>query len=377
MADDDPKSQRNRDFERALGLPASKMTASVDDDGLESTGLVKSQRNVFESAKRFMAKSGAAVKSMKDKRSAPQPTSHEVAAVGPSTDTAPASATAAAVAAAAAAAQRARQEPVAAIATNAVRGSAGTVIFPKPAAMAAARPRRDRGVYGFFGPGIETFFGLTAALITLFASGWVVKDWLSSRTLDKSGLQRVVAKKWNDRTLVFPIEGTDADGRRALFDVVILTKDYGWVKGSTTELERGEKRLSADDIEQDVLAPQLREGLGNARALIAVGLASQEGEVEREEQRGGLRAARIASWVRGVVDPNIPMWTLNLGRYLEPCAECEDGDTSWQRPFIVIANRQAGPGTNISEALKSAMSDKVNLPSPSRYSAWALAKFAN
>jgi hypothetical protein len=69
------------------------------------------------------------------------------------------------------------------------------------------------------------------------------------------------------------------------------------------------------------------------------------------------------------------MWTLNLGRYLEPCVECEDADTSWQRPFIVIAVRRTDNGANISEALADAMSDTQNLPSPSRYSAFAFAKF--
>ena len=62
--------------------------------------------------------------------------------------------------------------------------------------------------------------------------------------------------------MAFPIEGTDSSGHSALFDVVVLTKDYGWIKGSTSELERGETKLTAEDIENEVLAPQLREGLG-------------------------------------------------------------------------------------------------------------------
>ena len=89
----------------------------------------------------------------------------------------------------------------------------------------------------------------------------------------------------------------------------------------------------------------------------------------------GDRANRIAAWVKAAVDPSIPMSTLNLGRYLEPCSDCETGDTSWQRPFIVIAVKQADSGTNIGEALQNAMSGKENLPSPSRYSTFALAQY--
>ena len=227
-----------------------------------------------------------------------------------------------------------------------------------------------------FGTGHEAMIGGLALLLTAAVAMFVIKDAIFSVSKDKSGLQRIIAKRWNERTLVFPIDGVDKAGRRALFDVVVLTKNYGWIKGSTTELERGETKLTAEDIENEVLAPQLREGLGSARELIAVGLASQEGEIEREVQRGGLRAARIAEWVRGTVDDKIPMWTLNLGRYLDVCSNCEDADTSWQRPFVVIAVRRADDGTNIGEALNAAMSDKENLPSPSRYSTFELARYA-
>lgn len=246
-------------------------------------------------------------------------------------------------------------------------------------ATPAAAPAGGDGGAGwlgrFFGPREETIIGVVAMLFATVVGALVVKDAILARTMDKSGVQRILAKKWNDRTLVFPIEGTDAAGRRALFDVVVLTKNYGWVLGSTTELERGETKLNPQEIEDEVLAPQLREGLGSARELIAVGVASQEGELQREIQRGGLRAARIAEWVRGAVGKKMPMWTLNLGRYLEPCIECEDADTSWQRPFIVIAVRQADDATHISEALADAMSNTINLPSPERYSTFAFAKF--
>lgn len=225
-----------------------------------------------------------------------------------------------------------------------------------------------------FGAREETLIGIAALLFTLAVGGIVLKDAYVAQFKDKSGV-RVLVKKWNERTLVFPIEGWDTSGRRALFDVVVLTKNYGWVLGSTSELERGSDKLDARAIEEEVLAPQLREGLGSARELIAVGVASQEGEIEREIQRGGLRAARIAQWVRGALGESIPMWTLNLGRYLEPCTTCEDAETSWQRPFVVIAVREADSGVAIGEALRNAMSDKENLPSPDRYSTFALARY--
>lgn len=226
-----------------------------------------------------------------------------------------------------------------------------------------------------FGGSMQTAIGVLVLLFTIGVFGFVIRDAIVSSSKDKTGAKRIIATRWNERTLVFPIEGVDKSNRHVVFDVVVLTKDYGWVRGSTTELEKGERRLSPDEIQNEVLAPQLRKGLGTARALIAVGLASQEGDVSREEQRGGLRAIRTAELVRGAVGSSIPMWTLNLGRYVEPCVECEDEDTSWQRPFIVIAVRRVDNGAHNSEALADAMSNTQNLPSPSRYSTFAFAKF--
>ena len=94
-----------------------------------------------------------------------------------------------------------------------------------------------------------------------------------------------------------------------------------------------------------------------------------------DKNPGSLQAEEVAQWVREALGDDIPMWTLNLGRYVEPCIECEDADTSWQRPFIVIAVRKVDDGTHISEALADAMSDTINLPSPDRYSTFAFSKF--
>jgi hypothetical protein len=226
-----------------------------------------------------------------------------------------------------------------------------------------------------FGGKIESAIGILLMLFTSGVFGFVVKDAVFSNDKDKAGARHILAERWNERTLVFPIDGTDKAGRRVAFNVVVLTKDYGWVRGSTTELEKDGRRLSRDEIRSDVLAPQLRRGLRSARALIAVGLASHEGDVTREEQRGGLRAIRTAELLRDAVGPDIALWTLNLGRYVDPCVACEDADTSWQRPFMVIAVREKDDGANISEALAAALSGTQNLPSPDRYSAFAFAKY--
>ena len=64
-----------------------------------------------------------------------------------------------------------------------------------------------------------------------------------------------------------------------------------------------------------------------------------------------------------------------MGQYREPCAICETGGTSWQRPFIVVAVKSLEANTNLGEALSDAMSGQDKLPAPKSYSAFDLGRF--
>ena len=90
---------------------------------------------------------------------------------------------------------------------------------------------------------------------------------------------------------------------------------------------------------------------------------------------GALPFVFPAELVAESVDPKIPIWSLNLGQYREPCKDCETGGTNWQRPFMVIAVKELEQNTNLGEALSDAMTGQSKLPSPKSYSAFELAKF--
>jgi hypothetical protein len=123
-----------------------------------------------------------------------------------------------------------------------------------------------------------------------------------------------------------------------------------------------------------VLDEEVRSALADAKEVITVGTASQEGDAS-ELTRAERRAKQAATLVAPAVNPNTPISTLNLGQYREPCANCETGGTSWQRPFIVVAVKSLEPDTNLGEALSDAMSGQQKLSSPKAYSAFALGRF--
>ncbi len=84
---------------------------------------------------------------------------------------------------------------------------------------------------------------------------------------------------------------------------------------------------------------------------------------------------RTPQWIMPLVGKDMPVWTLNLGQYTDPCDTCDTAETNWQRPFLVIAVRRAAWGVNLGEALADALSSASNLPSTDRYSTYALTRY--
>lgn len=183
-----------------------------------------------------------------------------------------------------------------------------------------------------------------------------------------------VTAKESDTSILFPIEGRDKAGRLGKFDVVVLTKKFGWARKSTTELLREGTVLAGNDVLKDIFDDQVRASFAKATAVIAAGVASQEGDPRVETERAGQRAKQSADWLLPVVAPEMPIWTLNLGQYKQPCPDCAASGTDWQRPLIVVAVRELEPEANMGEALADALRGKSNLPSPESYSAYALTK---
>ncbi len=177
-----------------------------------------------------------------------------------------------------------------------------------------------------------------------------------------------------ENAIIFPVEGKDAQGRNAAFDFIILTDDYTWVKGSTYQVAGKGGVVAEDRILDQVVSAPIRESLNRSVELIAVGLASQEGEQAVEEQRAARRSRTILSWLVLLSDTQKPLWRLNLGQYNSACQGQQEADTSFQRPLIMVGVRSKDDGANLGEALADAISGKANLPSRECYSRFDLAE---
>jgi hypothetical protein len=177
----------------------------------------------------------------------------------------------------------------------------------------------------------------------------------------------VAPQTWDQTSLVFPLQGEDADGRNVLFDLVVLSRELAWVRGSDREIALSGKTLSDADIGTQVLGKELTAALAVSKEIITVGVASMEGAEAVEAERAARRAATAAGWVERVVPGGVPISTLSLGQFRTGCTGKIAGDSAWQRPLIVIAVRERQAHADVQEALANALSNKTNVPSPACY----------
>jgi len=199
--------------------------------------------------------------------------------------------------------------------------------------------------------------------------------WLPETWNWAPAVQTVETERWGS-SMIFPIEGEDNEGNSAAFDVAVLPTNLTWAHQSTTILSQGGQMIPDTDVPERVFSTELREGLGRSQAVMAVGLASQEGRRETEAERARRRANTAAGWLASIFDEEKPVWVLNLGQFQGGCDAAQDADgTAWQRPLIVVGIREEEEGVNLAEAFADAISDKTNLPSRDCYTNFDLTKY--
>jgi hypothetical protein len=177
----------------------------------------------------------------------------------------------------------------------------------------------------------------------------------------------IATRRLDSTSLVFPVTGFDAASRRVLFDIVVLSKDLAWTRGSERELSYQGSPLEPAEVVPRIFGAELKAAMATSREVIAVGVASIEGAEATEAERAGRRAETAVRWVERIVPPTVALATLNLGQFRAECTAKVAGDTAWQRPLMVISVRDREPGAHVGEALTDALTGKANLPSPACY----------
>ena len=147
-----------------------------------------------------------------------------------------------------------------------------------------------------------------------------------SRAPVEAPVKKHAEKQKVENAYFFRIDGKDSQGQPATFDFIMLTNEFTWAKGSTSQVISGDRVIPEAEVAHRVLSQQVRDSLASASDLIAVGLASQEGERTQEEARAFERAKTVSHWMSKFSKPEMALWTLTLGQYDKACKAQEDSE---------------------------------------------------
>ncbi len=155
-------------------------------------------------------------------------------------------------------------------------------------------------------------------------------------------------------------QGHDSHGKGASFKIYVFSRDFAWVYQSDRDVEY---QGTPDDIGPHLRSLGLQENFRNAKALIAVGAASQEGTETIEERRAKRRAERLQRWVKENVAGTQRLYTLSMGRFVGPAIEATTtAQTAPQRSIVIVAVVAEEENVNMAEALKSALIEEEAFP---------------
>jgi hypothetical protein len=137
----------------------------------------------------------------------------------------------------------------------------------------------------------------------------------------------------------FDFDGFGNGFGKSVASVMILSQDYQWLFSSTTEVE-GSLGLGLLPIERQIEEEAIQEWIQSSSAVVAVGTASYEGSLERENDRAAVRSTEVYALLLNFLaryQTAKSLFKLNLGQYDDDkCAVIGRETTGYQRPVIIL-----------------------------------------
>lgn len=126
---------------------------------------------------------------------------------------------------------------------------------------------------------------------------------------------------------------------RSITSVMILSQEYQWLFASTTEVE-GNPGLGLLPVERQIEEEAIQEWIQSSSAVVAVGTASYEGALEKENDRAAVRSTEVYALLLHFLaryETAKSLFKLNLGQYNDDrCAVFEREASGYQRPIVIL-----------------------------------------
>ena len=199
---------------------------------------------------------------------------------------------------------------------------------------------------------ITAFATLFAAIITVVAA-WQQKAIECCQSPKDDWRQVARENGWIPRGecpwLIITTTGHDSKGNKVDVRIKLLSGEYRWVYESSTEAEIGGQKTD--------LRPEIR-GLDvdkKATAIVAVGMASVEGDFDSQSVLAEERTDKLISLIKDELKPEIPVHGLSLGRYVDDSTRSDPRATAVQRRVVVIEVFEPKEGADLGEAVPDAL----------------------
>lgn len=157
----------------------------------------------------------------------------------------------------------------------------------------------------------------------------------------------------------------DSAGNEGIFDVVLFSRAYSWVRGETDAVELNE---TPADFVRLLRRSALGDYLRRTPEIIALGTASCEGypaHLERELRRSEARANKLVGWIETVRPPRAaperwkPVKAMVLGVFKDGCPT--GGETWPQRRIVLIAVRERDDRLDLDDCLRRTLEEDDEL----------------
>jgi eukaryotic-like serine/threonine-protein kinase len=174
----------------------------------------------------------------------------------------------------------------------------------------------------------------------------------------------------------------DSQGKSAEFNMAILTEEFRWHPGSSTDVSLVDAQPKPlRDLKTFLENKGIVKIMENPNQIIAIGTSSCEGSQQEEETRAMERAKTIQQDLGRTIFAVKDYPILNLGQYRKDTCSRSAKDNAFQRSVILMGIRRESPGVVLNQALYNRLKDiskdfkleNYSLGSPENFKLWTSA----
>jgi eukaryotic-like serine/threonine-protein kinase len=196
--------------------------------------------------------------------------------------------------------------------------------------------------------------GVTVPLFAILGAGLIFMDQIkcsmgmeTSFCLADRGPRKIRGIEY------FPFApAADNSGKSAEFNMAILTEEFRWHPGSSTEVSLVDaKPRLLRDLKTFLENKGIVKIMENPNQIIAIGTSSCEGSQQEEETRAMERAKTIQQDLGRTIFAVKDYPILNLGQYRKDTCSRSAKDNAFQRSVILMGIRRESKGVILNQAL--------------------------